>query len=132
MEEVFLDATKSARTQEAILNYVLTQIRYKDEVRRTLLDALLFKHGILWHGYKGDFGRTEEDSMFIKNDNVFVKRLNPLRFLKDPAVHMNDLEEVSDMIKQKGIDSAKGIVKEGFQKQDERNLTNMAPKDFVH
>ncbi len=46
--------------------------------------------------------------------------------------NMNDLEEVSDMIKQKGIDSAKGIVKEGFRKQDERNLTNMAPKDFVH
>src|SRR3990167_6550828 len=41
MEEITLDSSKSARTQEAILNYVLGEIRFKQEVRKVLLDALL-------------------------------------------------------------------------------------------
>ena len=69
MEEVMLDSMKSAKAQEAILNYILTEIPYKREVRRILLDALLFPYAILWHGYKGNFGMTEEQSLFIKNES---------------------------------------------------------------
>lgn len=93
MEEMTLDSSKSATTQEAILNYALSEIKYKKETRKVLLDALLFKFGILWHGYKGNFGMTDELSMTIKDENVFVKRLNPLRFLKDPAVNLSNLDE---------------------------------------
>jgi hypothetical protein len=93
MVDVELDSAKSAKTQEDIINYTLVEIKYKKEVRMVLLDALLFPHGILWHGYKGDFGMTEENSIFIKNGRTFVKRINPLRFLKDPAVNMSLLEE---------------------------------------
>lgn len=93
MTETFADAAKSAKTQEAILNYSLSEIRYKEEVRKTLMDALVFRHGILWHGYKGSFGMTDEQSMFIKDGNVFVKRLCPLRFLFDPAVTLADIDE---------------------------------------
>ena len=93
MEEMTLDSAKSAKTQEAILNYVLGEIRYKQEVRKVLMDALLFKFGVLWHGYKGNFGMTDERSIFIKDENVFVKRLNPMRFLKDPTVTMSNLDE---------------------------------------
>ncbi len=93
MEEVQLDSKKSARTQQDILNYELEEIRYKHEVRKVLLDGLLFKHGVLWHGYKGDFGMTDEQSLFIRKENVFVERLNPLRFLKDPAFHMNEIHQ---------------------------------------
>lgn len=93
MEEIELDSSKSASTQEAILNYVLGEIRFKQEVRKVLMDALLFKFGVLWHGYKGNFGMTDERSLHIKDENVFVKRLNPLRFLKDPAVNMSNLDE---------------------------------------
>src|SRR3990167_10988434 len=93
VEEIELDSSKSAKTQEAILNYVLGEIRFKQEVRKVLLDALLFKFGCLWHGYKGNFGMTDERSIFIKDENVFVKRLNPMRFLKDPAVNMANIEE---------------------------------------
>src|SRR5690348_6245861 len=49
MEEMELDSAKSAKTQEAILNYVLGEIKYKRETRKVLLDALLFKFGVLWH-----------------------------------------------------------------------------------
>jgi hypothetical protein len=93
MEEVQLDSTKSARTQEAILNYTMSEIRYKQEIRRVLLDALLFRYAILWHGYKGNFGMTEEKSIFVKDDMVFVQRVNPLHFLKDPSVSISNLDE---------------------------------------
>jgi len=65
MEEIEMDSSKSAKTQEAILNYVLSEIKYKKEVRKVLMDALLFKFGVLWHGYKGNFGMTDEMSMTI-------------------------------------------------------------------
>lgn len=88
-----MDSQKSANTQEAILNYSLEKIKYKRETRKVLLDALLFPHGVLWHGYKGDYGMTEEQSIFIKDDMIFVKRLCPTRFLKDPKVNFSNLDE---------------------------------------
>lgn len=92
-EETELDAQKSANTQEAILNYSLERIKYKKEVRKCLLDALLFPHSVLWHGYKGEFGMTQEQSMFIKSGMIFVRRLCPTRFIKDPNVNMSNLDE---------------------------------------
>lgn len=93
MEEKQLDSSESAKTQEAILNYVLSEIRFKEEVRQVLTDALLFKHGVLWHGYKGNFGMTEEQSLYIKDESVFVKRISPLRFIFDPNVTLSSIEE---------------------------------------
>ena len=93
MEEIQGDSTKSARTQEHLLNYHITEIKYKREVRKVLLDAFLYPHGVLWHGYKGEFGMTEEQSFDIKDDQVFVKRISPLRFIFDPAVTVANLDE---------------------------------------
>jgi len=93
MEPIAMDSSKSARTQESILNYILGEIRYKKYAQQVLMDALLFKFGVLWHGYKGDFGMTDEQSMYIKDEQVFVSRISPLRFLKDPAVGISNLEE---------------------------------------
>lgn len=93
MEEVQVDAIKSARTQEQILNYCIDEIGYKREVQRCLFDALVGKHGVLWHGYKGDFGMTEEASYYIKSEKVFVKRIPPSRFIFDPAVTISNLDE---------------------------------------
>lgn len=92
-EPVEMDSQKSANTQEGILNYDIYRMKYKNETRKTLLDALLFPHAVLWHGYKGDFGMTEEQNIFIENDNVFVTRINPMRFIKDPCVNMANVEE---------------------------------------
>lgn len=93
MVDVQLDSSKSAKTQEYLLNYAMQEINYKKETRKVLLDALIFPHGIMWHGYKGDFGMTEEQSITIKNENVFVKRISPLKFLKDPCVNMSNIDE---------------------------------------
>lgn len=93
MQEKEMDSSKSAKTQEAILNYSLTRINYKKEVRKVLLDAFLFPHSVLWHGYKGDYGMTEEQSLCIENGQVFVQRINPINFIKDPSVNMSNLDE---------------------------------------
>lgn len=92
-EEVFLDSAKAAKTQESILNYAIQEINYKDEVRKVLMDSLLFKHGVLWHGYKGSFGMTEEQSIIIKDEMVFVKRISPMMFHFDPCVTLGNLDE---------------------------------------
>jgi hypothetical protein len=93
MEEVQLDSGESAKTQEALLNYILQEIKYKKEVRRVLFDALTMPYSVLWHGYKGDFGMTEEQSLFIKKESLWVKRISPLRFHHDPAVTIANLDE---------------------------------------
>lgn len=125
MEEVQLDSTKSARTQESILNYKVSQINYKQEARKTLQDALLFPYGVMWHGYKGDFGMTDEQSFFIRNEDIFVKRIMPLRFIHDPTVGMSNIDEarwtgriidipIEDILQDKLLDVDKSKIK-GFQ-----------------
>lgn len=127
MEEVQLDSQKSARTQEAILNYDISdaQMRYKKQVRKVLLDALLFPFGVMWHGYKGDFGMTEEQSIEIKDERNFVRRINPMRFLFDPAVTISELDEakwvgrsfdvpLQDITEDKKLDVDTKLIK-GFQ-----------------
>lgn len=122
IEEQQLDSGESAKTQEAILNYVLSEIRFKEEVRMVLTDALLFKHGILWHGYKGNFGMTEEQSLYIKDESVFVKRISPLRFLFDPNVTLANIDEgswvgrsfdvpLNDLIEDETLDVDKKMLK---------------------
>ena len=125
MEDIQIDSAKSAKTQEDILNYSITEIKFKPEVRKTLLDALLFPFAIMWHGYKGDFGMTEESSIWIKDEKVFVKRVSPIRFIKDPSVNMSNLDEarwvgrlidipLQDLVEDDKLDVDKAIVK-GFK-----------------
>lgn len=93
MRDTVKDSSKSAKTQESIVNYQLVEINYKKETRRVLLDSLLFPHGVLWHGYKGNFGMTQELSINSKKSQVFTKRISPSRFLKDPAVSFEDIDD---------------------------------------
>ena len=97
MEDVVLDSSKSAKTQEQILNYLLTQIGYKKETRKVLLDALLFPYAILWHGYKGDFGMTEEQSITIENDRdggipqYFIRKGEAQRLMGPPITTLEKI-----------------------------------------
>ena len=124
-----LDAQKSANTQEAILNYDIYRMKYKREARKILVDALLFPHGILWHGYKGDYGMTEEQSYYVKDAQVFVKRICPTRFIKDPNVNFSNLDEAKwvgriidipyqDLVEDKELKVSKTI--KGFQAYGEQ------------
>lgn len=92
-EDTELDSQKSANTQEGLLNYSLEVIKYKRETRKVVLDAHLFPFACLWHGYKGDFGMTEEQSLYIKKGEIYVRRLCPTRFIKDPNVNLSNLDE---------------------------------------
>jgi len=125
MEDIQLDSSKSARTQEAILNYsVSEEMQYKKETQKTLLDSLIYPYGILWHGYKGDFGMTEEQNIYIIDDKVFVKHTKPMRFIYDPAVNISNIEEakwvgriidipLQDLIEDDKLDVDKSI--KGFE-----------------
>ena len=94
MVPIQMDSTKSAKTQEGLLNYIISEINYKREARRVLFDAVASSpYAVMWHGYKGKFGMTEERSIFIKKQSIFVKRISPLRFVWDPAVTIANLDE---------------------------------------
>ena len=90
--ETQLESDKSAATQEAIINYRLSEMGYKQEIKKCVLDSLLFPHAVLWQGYKGEFGMTNEDEMFIQNEKTFAKHVFPLDFLKDPCVSFEDID----------------------------------------
>ena len=143
MEEVQLDSGESARTQEALLNYIISKkIKFKEEVRKVLIDALLSPHGVLWHGYKGDFGMTEEQSIYIENEQIFAKRISPLRFIKDPAVVMADIDEAKwvgriidipfiDLVEDKKLDVDKALIKgfKGFGEKIGRSVDERTGRD---
>lgn len=93
MVETQMDSMKSAKTQEGLLNYIISEINYKKEARRVLFDALVMPYGVMWHGYKGEFGMTDERSIFIRKQSIFVKRISPLRFVWDPAVTIANIDE---------------------------------------
>ena len=126
-EDMQVDASQSAKTQEAILNYDIEQMKYKPEMRKVMLDALLAPYAVMWHGYKGDFGMTEEESIVIRDGKVFVKRISPLRFIYDPNVSISNINDAKfiarkidipmrDLIEDDKLDVDKSLVKgfEGF------------------
>lgn len=119
-----LDSQKSANTQEAILNYTLDKIRYKAETRKVLLDGLLFPFGVMWHGYKGDWGMTEEQSLYVKDDMPFVERLCPTRFIKDPNVNMSNIH------KAQWVGRIIDIPYKDFMEDDELNIDKKSIKGF--
>ncbi len=119
-----LDSQKSANTQEAILNYTLDKIRYKNETRKVLLDGLLFPFGVMWHGYKGDWGMTEEQSLYVKDDMPFVERLCPTRFIKDPNVNMSNIH------KGQWVGRVIDIPYKDFMEDDELNIDKKSIKGF--
>ncbi len=145
MDDVQVDSAKSAKTQEALLNYDVSdaQMKYKKQARKVLLDALLFPYGVMWHGYKGDFGMTEEQSIEIKNDRNFVRRVNPLRFLYDPAVPISEIDEgkwvgrsfdvplndITEDTKLTVEDSLKGFV--GFDQKIRKRTTVMPGEEKI-
>jgi len=127
MEEVQAESQKSAKTQESILNYLITQkhVDYKNQTRKVLTDALLFPYGVLWHGYKGSFGMTEEQSIYIEDEKIFTRRVSPLKFLKDPKVSISNLDEAKwvgrsfdiplvDLIEDEDLDVDQKLIK-GFK-----------------
>ena len=94
-----------ANVVEAIINYIWREINLKEEVKRVILDTLLFGIGWLKIGYTAEFGRTIEKSTqatpdrktpegkviefneYIKEENVFGKRISPFRVIVPRGYH---------------------------------------------
>ena len=54
------------------------------------------------------------------------------QFAEGFIARMSDIAEVKIMIERKGEEKVKEILKEGFRKQDERNLINIEIEGSVH
>jgi hypothetical protein len=117
---------------------------YKGEVRKVLTDALLFPYGILWHGYKGNFGMTDEQSLFIKDEQIFVQRISPLRFIYDPCVSISELDKArwvgrvmdvryEDLVADKDLTIDKKQLKgfKGYGNKGASFIEGMRPPDYV-
>ena len=101
------DDVAKANVIEAIINYVWREINLKEEIKRVIIDTLFFGIGWLKIGYTAEFGKTIADSFvpqgqtdrktpegkviefneFIKEENVFGKRISPFRIIVPRGFH---------------------------------------------
>jgi len=84
-EKVRVDGTKLAKTTEAALNWDLHESGFEEEMDKISLDLALFPHTYLWQSYNAEFGIRNDESMFVKQDRVFQKRIRPDLFLWDTS-----------------------------------------------
>jgi hypothetical protein len=129
-----------ANVIEAIINYVWREINLKDEVKRAIIDTLFFGIGWVKIGYTAEFGRTIADSSilpegtsdretpegkviefneFVKEENVFGKRISPFRmivprgyhrFIDMPYVIEERLEDIEAIRDNKSYKNTKNLV----------------------
>ena len=74
---VLKDSQKSSVTQEAVMNYLIQENNYKDEVRKVNLDAHLFPYGASWKGYYGDFGIGDDGTIDFGKKKLFYSLCLP-------------------------------------------------------
>lgn len=84
-EPTRVDGVKLARTTEAALNWDLHESGFEEEMDKISLDLALFPHTFLWQTYNADWGIRQDESMFVKNDRIFQKRIRPDLFLWDTS-----------------------------------------------
>jgi len=155
-----------ANTVEAIINYVWREIGLKEEVKRVILDTLIFGIGWLKIGYTAEFGRTIEDSSmvpegqtdrktpedkviefneFIKEENVFGKRISPFRiivprgfhrYIDMPYIVEEKLEDIEAVRENKSLKHTKDLIPthkldSGFGAIDTPSMTNPENQGFM-
>lgn len=80
-----VDGTKLAKTTEAAINWDLHESGFEEEMDKVSLDLALYPYSYLWQSYNADFGLREDETMFIKNERIFQKRIRPDLFLWDTS-----------------------------------------------
>jgi hypothetical protein len=93
----------AAQIAEQIINYTWGELNLKNEIKRTLLEAILVGHSYIKVGYVAEFGTVEsqpkehkgpgrpskvrevETSEFIKSENVFAYHVPAKEILFDPS-----------------------------------------------
>ncbi len=129
---------EKANVIEAIINYVWKEVNLKEEVKRVILDTLLFGVGWMKIGYTAEFGRTIENSLqgqatdrktpegkviefneFIKEENVFGTRISPFnvfvprgyhRFVDMPYIIEERLEDIDAVKNNKSYKNTSELV----------------------
>jgi hypothetical protein len=92
-----------ASSLESILKRYHRKLNLKNKAKRALVDALVMSHGILMAGWNTELEIGENDDVKVINDDLTIRRLNPLNVLIDP--------ECVDI----GLESAKYIILKYFK-----------------
>lgn len=82
-EKIRVDGSKLARTTEHALNWNLHESGFEEEMDRVSLDLALSPYAVLWQSYAGKFGLRQDETMYVKEDSIFQKRIRPDLFLWD-------------------------------------------------
>lgn len=90
---IVLDGYKAAWTIEDACNSLVWEINLKDEMSKCRDDNLLSSYSVIMVGYDTDFGIDEEENEFIRDEDIFVRRLDPSSFGVDPELNEFDLSK---------------------------------------
>lgn len=92
-EPVILDGYKTAQTVQQGVNSLVKEINLKDEVSKCRDDALVTQFGVMYLGYKTEFGIDDEANEFVREEDIFNIRISPFDFLADVELSEFDLSK---------------------------------------
>jgi len=97
-----IPVVKAAQAKELLINWRWRELRLKQQIRRTLVDALLAPFGIVKLGYTVETEKVEAESgieleshELIRKNAPFAVRWSPLDFRVDPEARYPDLSDAS-------------------------------------
>ncbi len=92
-QPVILDGYNTAQTVQNGVNSLIREINLKDEVAKVRNDALIGQFGVMYIGYKTEFGIDDEENEYVREEDIFNQRMSPFDFLVDVELSEFDLSK---------------------------------------
>ncbi len=92
-----IDGTRGAARVEVLADFLYERLRMEDALDQALVDALVGHWGLIMVGYEIKTNRTQshpeldEFLEIIESESLFVQRLSPMDFIRDPMGTGHDL-----------------------------------------
>lgn len=90
---IVLDGYKTSMTIEDACNSLVWEINLKDEMAKCRDDNLIGSFSVIMTAYNTDFGIDEDDNEFIRDEDIYVQRIDPSMFGVDPELNEFDLSK---------------------------------------
>lgn len=94
--------TDSALVQQSLLNYAWKEKKMTRQVKKVMYDRATIGHGVVKIEYafdvddledlEGEEGRTINYDSFVRQDEPYIRRVNPFYFVFDPQAPQHDLD----------------------------------------
>ncbi len=135
--ELVVPTWRPAKLMESVINKIISDIKFGNEVRKVIQDTLFYGFGILKIGYgietesrdNIEIPEGADDTPRIREEGVFAARVSPVDFGFDPAatsiedaryvIHriVKPIDEVKDNPLYKNTDDIKAQVPEDFKRR---------------